>query len=1412
MKKLLTLLTVLILATLQSFALSYSWKSKGAAAPTSNKAMACSPATELVLLQYNNVRALIETGGNMWQDRSTSRAFYRIPAEGLVSAIYAGSLWLGGISPDQQLKLAAVTFRTDGNDFWPGPLTTDGAAEVDADVCEQYDQFFLTERQWSERHFAYHECLNDPFCDVEANFAGYIPPPEFETYPAHGNVGLGQDYYLAPFFDYNNDGNYEPSDGDYPWYDINNSVDCANKSREDTIPLFGDQNFWWIFNDKGNVHTESNGEPIGMEIRAQAFAFATNDEINNMTFYNYVLINRGTTSLNDTYFGQWVDADLGTAIDDFVGCDVQRGLGYAYNGDDNDESSNSSPGYGNNPPAIGVDFFEGPYQDYDQIDNAGPDSLETFITFEDAVSTDGIPYSGLGIGYGDGVPDNERFGMRKFLYYNNTTGQNGDPSTAQQYYNYLIGIWRNGIPMTYGGDGFQTGNDASQLADFMFPGDTDIVGFGTDGNVREPWDELTANNDPADRRFIQSAGPFSLAPGDYNNITVGVVYGRSLSGNSFQSVEVLRQADDKAQALFDNCFEIIAGPDAPDVTCQELDQEVILYLSNENSNSTNFRETYSLEDPSIPPVNSQGEALTLDERSYKFQGYQIYQLRDNEVTINELDDLDQARLIKTIDIEDDIVNLVNYTLDREINEVIPSLEAQGENEGIIHSISITDDAFATESSTLVNYKTYYFIVLAYGYNNYEEYNTETNTGQDEVYKASRKAATGGVQIKKTIPHPITSENNGSVISAQYGDGIELTRIEGIGNFTNIIDLTPETEEAILNSATSRVDEATYVGGASPVNVKVIDPLALQNADFELQTYYKSEEDDQLIDAFWRLTNLTTGIVDSSDVSLEVLNESLLLDYGISVTWKQYVDPKDALYFTEPLSSTFEFDDPSEPWLIGFPDGDGFSEFNWIRSGTSVVEDPDNAGPNEIPYDDYEGIDIDEEFEGVLGGIAAPYVLTSYAAADEAQPGTLINTAPTIEEFHGVEEWTQPLPGFTDSRLGERRNLQDLNNVDIVFTSDKSKWTRCPVLEMQFNENLAQVHPAISEYRTSGTKNFTRAHPSVDKNGLYVGQSGYNAADGDFNGQQPEGMGWFPGYAIDQDTGERLNMAFGEDSWLGTENGRDMIWNPSSTFVSNEGEVYAGGQHWIYVFKNKRNTDNLPGSEHDEIGMPGYDSGQYLYERLAQDAGLNATVQTPDQEEAQDNAELVYNACTWVMSAILTPTFELNPIEDGLIPNDARVRLRVAKDYRKFSPTGQDTGNEGTFGASRNNWDPLYTFSTDNVQARSEQLDVLEDALADINVVPNPYYAFSTYEENKLDNRIKIINLPFECEVSIYDLSGTLIRQFSKADPVTFLDWDLKNEVNIPIASGIYIIHVKTDAGERILKWFGVMRPVDLDNF
>jgi hypothetical protein len=65
-------------------------------------------------------------------------------------------------------------------------------------------------------------------------------------------------------------------------------------------------------------------------------------------------------------------------------------------------------------------------------------------------------------------------------------------------------------------------------------------------------------------------------------------------------------------------------------------------------------------------------------------------------------------------------------------------------------------------------------------------------------------------------------------------------------------------------------------------------------------------------------------------------------------------------------------------------------------------------------------------------------------------------------------------------------------------------------------------------------------------------------------------------------------------------------------------------------------------------------------------------------------------------------------------------------------------------------------------------------------------------------------------VKIYSSNGKLIRTFKKDSPITSLDWDLNNWKGIPVAGGVYLIHVEVPgAGEVILKFFGGMRQVDL---
>ena len=130
---------------------------------------------------------------------------------------------------------------------------------------------------------------------------------------------------------------------------------------------------------------------------------------------------------------------------------------------------------------------------------------------------------------------------------------------------------------------------------------------------------------------------------------------------------------------------------------------------------------------------------------------------------------------------------------------------------------------------------------------------------------------------------------------------------------------------------------------------------------------------------------------------------------------------------------------------------------------------------------------------------------------------------------------------------------------------------------------------------------------------------------------------------------------------------------------------------------------------------------------------------------------------------------------------------------------------------------MWQFSTDGIATEYYDAAKAEEDLSLIAVVPNPYYAFAVgpgYEEVPLDNRVKITNLPEKCAVSIYNISGTLIRKFTKDDPVTFIDWDLKNQAGIPIAGGVYIIYVKdeTTGKEVIVKWFGSLRVEDFKEF
>ena len=1240
----------------------------------------CRAASQSADLDVNNVRTKILNGGDMWWDLNLPK--YEIPKVLDANSIrrhslFAGALWIGGIGRgDGNLRMAAMTYRQSGSDFWPGPLDTALAATEDGQ-CTSYDKVWKVTRE---------EILlaeESGWVDISPNMlewpSGTNRPQRFSP---------GEPDYLSPYFErpgFGVPGIYEPFNGEYPVLD---PLRPAAQNRPQDQP---DMMLWFVYNDRGNVHSESGGLPIGIELRTTAFAFATNDEINNMTFYRSEIINRGNEPLDNTYFGQWVDADLGFAFDDYVGCDIPRDLGYCYNGDDFDDGV---LGYGSNPPSIGTDFFEGPK------DSAG-----------------------------------NELGLYAFVYYNNNFDPiNGNPQQAIHYYNYLRAKWKNGNDMTYGGNGI----GGSQLTTYMYPGNTDPNFPG------QRWDEVSVGNPPGDRRYIQSSGPFSLFPGATNYVTVGVVWARTSSGGSTGSLGLLAKASDRAQRLFNNSFLLTQGPDAPDIEIQELENELVFKFLN----------TRKSEDYSETVVNENGDSI-----EYRFQGYLVYQLKDGTVSTGDINNIDRARLVFQCDVKDGVGQMINLEFDPVVQQDIPVEKVDGADDGLVHTFSLKEDDFATGSNkTMVNFKTYYYMVFAYGF------------PANDSLKLEPTQFLAGRTIRRVlgVPHKSEPRESGTVLNSSYGSGPRLTRIEGRGNGGNILEFTKETIDRILANGSDA--NPTYLNGAGPVNIKVVDPFKVPDAEFELvivenpvtpmlgstsapsPSLLNAQYKDAIADSCsWFLVNKTSGDTIFSDTTLaykfesvqgrdaegNTLRDKSLADWGMSITIDQVQilgnnpteDPTNGF-----LSYDVIFEDQGRRWLTAVPDQNGSPLLNWIRSGTLASNPPSaytdaNIGPNGP-------LDPGSVYEKIWNGRIAPYALCSRAPQVGAQ-----NT-------YGMA-WSQSQP--VDNPMAE------LASVDLVITPDRSKWTKCVVLELGEDPTLNQGNMSKFNMRW-GT--------SRDRN--------LNEIPGE------RGTSYFPGYAINIETGERLNIMFGEDSYLAGERGTDMIWNPTPNFFrGNDPYPAFGGKHYIYIMGSYSGLPNR------SFKGPAYDEGNF-YKNILE-------VTTPGQNPIELNKRRVLSQAMWVVPTLVEQGFEF---VNGVPPTEVTIKIRVRKPY---------TNNT-------NNVAPIYTFNTKDI-APEKNVGAKINSMELINIVPNPYYAYSQYETSPVDSRVKITNLPKTCTISIYTLSGSLIRRVNKADDQTWFDWDLKNNQNVPIATGLYIIHVDGgDLGEKVLKWYGVMRTIDLDSY
>ncbi|MBS1634577.1 MAG: T9SS type A sorting domain-containing protein [Bacteroidetes bacterium] len=460
-------------------------------------------ATNFKYLDINRVKAGVSCKNLMHFDSLTGGPSYEVPQGSNTHSGIGASLWISGYDAGNVLHTAAQTYRQSGQDFWPGPLDITNAS-ITPSVSAAWNKVWKINAS-----------------DIASFLSGNAPSNDILAWPGNGDLSLGQASLQAPYVDVNADGHYDPANGDYP-------------------KIKGDQAIFYIVNDKLAAHTSSGGASIGIEMQVMAYAYncpqvlAGHNELAYTTFYDYKIINRSANTLRSTYVSLWNDVDLGYYGDDFLGSDINRQMGFVYNGDAVDQSSSGQNGYGNYPPAQGVTILNGPLADPgDAIDN----------------DMDGL-IDELG----------ETIGMTKLIYCNNSFPgipmQTTFPATAADYRNYQTAYWKDGTPFSCGGNGY----GGSTATSYVYPENSypsaqyPFCGTG--------WTEASAGNVPGDRMFILSSGPFTLSPGAVEEVEYAYVtsFDSTNAGNPGAAVIKLKSDVDKIRQFYQTGMASACNP------------------------------------------------------------------------------------------------------------------------------------------------------------------------------------------------------------------------------------------------------------------------------------------------------------------------------------------------------------------------------------------------------------------------------------------------------------------------------------------------------------------------------------------------------------------------------------------------------------------------------------------------------------------------------------------------------------------------------------------------------------------------------------------------------------------------------------------------------------------------------------
>lgn len=219
------------------------------------------------------------------------------------------------------------------------------------------------------------------------------------------------------------------------------------------------------------------------------------------------------------------------------------------------------------------------------------------------------------------------------------------------------------------------------------------------------------------------------------------------------------------------------------------------------------------------------------------------------------------------------------------------------------------------------------------------------------------------------------------------------------------------------------------------------------------------------------------------------------------------------------------------------------------------------------------------------------------------------------------------------------------------------------------------------------------------------------------------------------------------------------------FVENAGSTSENG---TWDLASEGDDRNLGGREYVFIMNSDYsDTPQALYQgNVAGDAG-SLDIQTALWAKLRGSREMT------------------EMLEDGQTLRMIPFRVNTANDMFSFTALGPEASDA-----------------------------FLKEDLRKANVFPNPYYAVNEAETSRYSHFVTFSHLPNRAKIRVFDVSGTMVRFIDKDNNDQFQRWNLDNENGLPVASGMYLVHIDMpDANmTKILKLAIVGEQQFLENF